>query len=158
MSGVISDIDLLVPAFRERLEATLKALRGQGYKPKVHETLRSIERAKALVEQGKSKVRGGLSMHCYGVAADVICLNHGWQCRKHHCRFFETYGACAEDNGLTWGGNWDRDDRAGEDGENDLPHTQAIPAKPSRLQDKIRAMNADHVDAFVRSYFSGLVK
>jgi hypothetical protein len=152
---VESNVDLLVPAFREKLAATMKSLVGQGYKPRVHETLRSLERAKMLVATGKSKARGGLSMHCYGVAADVICMDHGWECRKNHCRFFETLGACAEDNGLTWGGNWDRDERAGEDGENDLPHVQAVPAKPSRFQDKIRAMNANHVDTFLRSYYSG---
>ena len=55
-------------------------------------------------------------MHCFGVAADVICGVHQWDCHRNFCRFFETLGDCAEDNGLTWGGNWDRDQKPGEKG------------------------------------------
>lgn len=148
----LSDTDLLVPAFRERLAGVLKALVGQGFRPVVHETMRSHERALEMVAKGRSKARGGLSMHCYGVAADVICGEHQWQCRKHHCRFFEALRDQAEDMGLTSGGNWDRDERAGEAGENDLPHVQ-LP--PLRLQDKVRACAPEHLDTLCRAILTG---
>lgn len=147
-----SDIDLLVPAFAERVRAVLLELRGQGFSPVLHETLRSKERAQKLVADGKSKARGGLSMHCYGCACDIICGAHGWKCRKAHCPFFEELGAAYERHGLVWGGNWDRDDRAGEDGENDLPHGQAIPL---RLQNAVRNMDEADIPTFIHRHLNG---
>jgi peptidoglycan L-alanyl-D-glutamate endopeptidase CwlK len=140
----LSDPGLLVPAFRERVEATIKALRGQGYSVILFETLRSKLRAQQLVAAGKSKAKGGLSMHCYGIAADVICGRHQWDCRRHHCRFFEDYGLQAEDMGLIWGGRWTS--------LVDLPHVQAVPLK---LQDRVRAMPEGELDAFVRGVLAG---
>jgi hypothetical protein len=150
-----SDVALLLPAYRERLDGALKSLRGQGFKPVVHETKRSRERAQEMVDKGLSKARGGLSMHCYLLASDVICGDHGWQCARHGCKFFETYGACVEDAGLVWGGNWDEDERAGEKGEHDLPHNQAIPI---RLQNKVRAMAPELLNDFLLAYYAGLTR
>lgn len=152
MGQVESRVDLLVPAFREKLQSTLIALVGQGFSPRVHETLRSRERAAALVLAGKSKARGGLSMHCYGVAADVICGAHQWDCKRHFCRFFETLGDCAEDNGLTWGGNWDRDTKPGEKGEDDRPHVQLPELKH---QGAIRHCQAGGLDRLCREILAG---
>ena len=153
MGAVESLVDLLVPAFREKLQSTLIHLVGQGFSPRVHETLRSRERAQALVLAGKSRARPGLSMHCFGVAADVICRDHQWDCRRHFCRFFQTLGDCAEDNGLTWGGNWDRDRKPGEKGEDDLPHVQ-LPEL--RHQDLIRRCPAGGLDRLCRELLQGL--
>lgn len=137
---IVSDVARLVPAFRTRLQSALQALHGQGYRPVVHETWRSPERARALVASGKSSARGGLSMHCYGVAADVICGDHQWDCARHHCRFFETLGACAEDAGLTWGGRWTL--------LHDLPHVQGVPLS---RQDAVRAApDAGVIDGMCR--------
>jgi len=138
--SVVSDVGLLVPAFRDRLRAVLIALRGQGYKPRVFETWRSPERAAALVDKGASKAKGGLSMHCYGCAADVICLDHGWDCHKAKpvCKFFSALCLAAQDEGLTSGANWDGDKLIGERGENDLPHIQGVPATRA-FQDAVRA-------------------
>ena len=140
---LLSDTDLLVPAFAERLSASLRALRGQGYQPVVHETLRSFERAEALAKAGRGTP---LSMHCYGLAADVVCGDHHWDCRRHHWAFFDTMGACAEDVGLTWGGRWRRED---------LPHIQAVPV---RLQESVRAHRSKRpavLDKLVRDYLAG---
>lgn len=142
-----SDASLLVPAFWERLKPVIDELRGQSFKPVLHETLRSKERAAQLVKEGKSKAKGGLSMHCYGLAADLICGEHQWDCRRNHCRFFETLGECAKDAGLTWGGEWVS--------IVDLPHVQAIPLG---LQALARAADPEHMDTFVRTYFAGLSK
>lgn len=145
----LSDPSFLQPAFRLKVEKLLVLMKGQGFRPLLWETIRSLERSRMLQARGVSKARGGYSMHCYGVAADIICLDHMWQCRRHHCKFFETLGKNAEDLGLVWGGNWDRDQRAGEEGENDLPHVQLIPL---RLQDRIRGMTPAQVAAFVAGY------
>ena len=141
-----SDTGLLVHAFRERLERALLVVRGQGYRPMVFETLRSRDRAQELVKSGKSMAKDGLSMHCYGVAADVICGDHQWDCRRHQCAFFDALGTAAEDAGLTWGGRW----------RNlvDLPHVQAVPV---RCQKAIREMDQPLVDAFVRRVLAGQV-
>jgi peptidoglycan L-alanyl-D-glutamate endopeptidase CwlK len=142
----LSDTGLLVPAFRERLERALLVVRGQGYSPVVIETLRSRDRAAELVKTGKSMAKDGLSMHCYGVAADIICGDHQWDCRRHQCAFFDVLGAAAEDAGLTWGGRW----------KNlvDLPHIQAVPV---RLQKAIREMDQPKIDDFVRQVLGGRV-
>ena len=131
----LSDTALLVPAFWERLESALRALKGQGYHPLVWETLRSRARAEQLAAKGTGVAD---SMHLYGVAADVICGVHQWDCRRHHCGFFEAFGAAAEDAGLTWGGRWRRVD---------LPHVQAVPV---RLQTALRRLPEGERDAFVR--------
>ena len=143
MGAVESRVDLLVPAFREKLQSTLIHLVGQGFSPRVHETLRSRERAQALVLAGKSRARGGLSMHCFGVAADVICRDHQWDCRRHFCRFFQTLGDCAEDNGLTWGGRWTF---------LDLPHVQLPALKDQAL---IRRCQAGGLDRLCREILAG---
>lgn len=141
-----SDIGLLVEPFREKIAALLVALKGQGYHPVLHETLRSAERAEQLVQQGKSKAKGGRSMHCYGLAADIICGDHQWDCRRHQCAFFDALGAQAEDLGLTWGGRWTA--------LVDLPHVQAIPIK---LQALARATAPEHMGTLVSTYFAGLL-
>lgn len=143
----LSDAGLLVPAFWERLGPVLKSLRGQGYAPVLFETMRSQERALELVAKGRSKARGGLSMHCFGVAADVICGDHRWDCRRHHCAFFDTYGVAVEDAGLCWGGRWPS--------LIDLPHCQAVPV---RLQDKVRKCAPEHLDTLIRAVFAGQVQ
>lgn len=140
----LSDLDLLVPAFKERLLLVLHELRGQGYSPVVHETMRSMERAQKLVAEGKSKAKGGLSMHCFGLAADVICGAHGWKCKANDCPFFAELGLAAERRGLTWGGRWRT--------LVDEPHVQAVPV---RLQNDVRAMPAEQLDGYVRRLLSG---
>jgi peptidoglycan L-alanyl-D-glutamate endopeptidase CwlK len=147
MQSRLSDPGLLAPAFRAKLEAVLSALRAVGHDPIVHETMRSQARAQQLVADGKSKAKGGLSMHCYGIAADVICGRHRWDCHKHKCDFFEAYGVTAEKHGLTWGGRWRT--------LVDKPHVQAVPV---RLQNKVRALPDEHVETFVASFLAGLVR
>jgi D-alanyl-D-alanine carboxypeptidase-like protein len=137
----LNDLGLLVPAFRERVELVLADLRAAGYAYRVHETARSRERALMLVAKGKSLAKGGLSMHCFGCAMDVICAKHTYFCRDNGCDFFERYGVAAEKHGLIWGGRWMS--------LNDAPHVQAVPI---RLQDRIRTMPADEIDAFVRKH------
>jgi hypothetical protein len=133
----------LVPAFRDALSVLERQLRGAKLKPRLFETYRSPKRAQELVEAGKSRARGGLSMHCYGMAADIICAEHFWSCEQHGCQFYVALGREARALGMTWGGDWDDDGITREQREHDLPHVQAVPitaqaavrrAKPAELQ------------------------
>lgn len=129
MPEVCCDLAALVGPFRDRVEALIKRMKDRGHVARVHETMRSKERSEALVRAGKSRVRGGPSMHCYGVAADLICHFHLWECRKHGCGFFEALGHEARLLGLTWGGDWDGDGDLSDQSFNDRPHTQAVPLR-----------------------------
>lgn len=156
MSERISDTKFLVPAYWAKLQPALAELEAQGYAYIIWETLRSRRRALEMVADKKSKARGGFSMHCLGLACDVVCKLHKWDCHKHGCGFYQAYGAIVEKHGLVWGGNWDRDDRAGEEGEFDLVHNQAIPI--GRMQDRVREMPEQHIPTFLESYYAGLVR
>lgn len=107
-------MELLARPFRRLLEAALNDLHLAGFNPRVWETLRTPERGAWLAEQGRSKA-GHRSMHCYGVAADVICGDHSWRCPRS-CGFFDALGAAVKARGLTWGGDWGWD----------RPHVQAV--------------------------------
>lgn len=121
------DLDALMIPFRERIVALLGRLTALGLHPLLWETYRSPERAAQLVAQGKSHAKGGLSMHCYGIAADVICRDHHWECHAHGCDFFQALGEQAKRCGLTWGGDWAS--------LHDLPHVQGVPVE---MQERIR--------------------
>ena len=125
------DPAMLLPAFRARVEMVMRRLVAMDLDPVLHETFRSKERAAMLVASGKSKAKGGLSMHCYGVAADVICKHHKWSCHEHACTFFQQLGEQAQKCGLTWGGDWDWNP-ATNDGW-DKPHLQAVPVAKQRF-------------------------
>lgn len=138
------DLDALMLPFRARVVALLGRLAALDFRPLLWETYRSPERAQLLVREGKSLARGGLSMHCYGVAADIICAEHRWGCeerdehgkRKHDCNFFRVLGEQAKACGLAWGGDWDGDGDQHDQKLIDMPHVQGVPLE---LQDRIRA-------------------
>lgn len=126
------DVNLLMLPFRERVIALDGRMKTLDFDPIIWETYRSPERAQELVRLGKSKAKGGLSMHCFGIAADFVCAHHHWDCHKHKCKFFIVLGQQAKACGLAWGGDWDNNP-ATDDGW-DQPHVQAVPiGRPQRL-------------------------
>lgn len=128
------DITLLVPAFRERVQAVLDQLTARGFTPVLRDGMRTRAEAAANARRG---VGIADSMHCYGVAADVICAELGWQ----HPEFFAALGEVAEDAGLVWGGRWKR---------RDLPHLQGVPVA---WQDRVRrAGSPEVIDGLVRRF------
>lgn len=130
------DVELLLPAFREVAKRLLERLHARDFEPVPRDTLRSRTEAAANARKGTGITD---SMHCYGVAMDVICGAHGWACPAKGCAFFEALGEEAEKLGLTWGGRWRR---------RDLPHVQAVAVFD---QGRIRALQTDaERDAFVR--------
>jgi len=109
------DISLLIPEFRALVEALLVEMRTDGFAPVLRDGLRTRGEAAANAAKG---VGIADSMHLYGIAADIICDEHGWGCAKVGCHFFTALGEHAKALGLTWGGDWRR---------RDLPHVQMVP-------------------------------
>lgn len=147
----ISSPSALVPPFRAAVTSLADRLRASKLQPRLFETYRSPKRAQELVEAGKSRARGGLSMHCYGMAADIICAEHLWGCEAHGCGFYEALGREARALGMTWGGDWDGDGITREQREHDLPHVQAIPIE---AQAAVRRAEPGELAAMARMYLA----
>lgn len=131
--GITRSLDALQWLFRVRLEAVLADLAEQGYRPRVWETLRTKLRGAWLMLKGRSR-NGDRSMHIYGVAADIICRDHMWDCHKHGCGFYAALGKTVRKHGLYWGGDWRT--------MVDKPHVQAI-----AVRDQNRIRRAEDVAA-----------
>jgi len=135
-------LDVLEPLFRRRLESMIGDLAGRGYRPRVWETLRTPERGDWLEERGRTR-NGRRSMHVYGVAADIICREHMWDCHRHGCDYYAEQGRAARRAGLYWGGDW-RSMR-------DYPHVQAV-----AVGDQARVRRADDVAALLPHLMRGV--
>ncbi len=133
--AVVRDLDLLVPAFKERVLDLVAMMRASGHDPWVFETLRTQERAAFLARKGTGVVD---SMHCYGVAVDVISLSKKWNAGFKFWRDLRDHG---ESLGLTSGARWRR---------RDLPHVQAIPvSKQDILRELHRRLGRAEVEQYV---------
>lgn len=125
------DVDLLLPSFAIVVRRLLDAMRDKGFDPVPFDTLRTPKEAAKYAARG---VGSANSMHLYGCACDIICGEHGWDCRAHKCLFYGTLGAEAERLSLTWGGRFrDRSGRPRFDG----PHVQCCTKSE---QDAVRAI------------------
>jgi hypothetical protein len=113
-------IELLLPQFRTIVDSILRDLDQKGYSPVLWETLRTPERGEWLRKKGRSKI-GSRSMHCHGIAADIICGEHRWNCPKS-CGFFDALGESARAHKVTWGGSWGWD----------RPHIQAVSVRQQK--------------------------
>ena len=142
--AVQNSLDLLHPAFRARVDRILAGMRADGHQPVVFETLRSFERARELAKRGTGVAR---SMHCYGLAVDIV---DGYRATKDESlwtakpEFWASLARHADAQGCVWGGDF-RNSR-GEPSP-DKPHVQAVPPK---LQTRVRAASAAELDALVR--------
>lgn len=129
------DLGRLLPGFRERLERVLGAMSRAGWQPLVWEGYRSPERAAQLAKGPHRAI--ALSMHTLGAAADVVNganPANPWQAPD---AFWADLGRLAEQEGLTWGGQWSPPDR---------PHVQAVTVAQ---QAAFRRMSADERARFV---------
>ena len=134
----VDDPDYLIIPFRARITALLGRMTALGFKPLLWETYRTPTRAEALARKGVG-IRD--SIHCYGAAADVVCGEHRWDCKKHSCEFFSSLGEQAEKLNLVWGGRFKRVD---------APHVQGVLVKD---QARFRAMKAfADREAFVAAF------
>ena len=145
MKRTADPAELLSPV-RERVERLLAWLREDGYEPVLHETYRTPERSAELVAAGKSQVKGGPSMHCYRIAADIICARHQWGCANHGCDFFDRLHSKALGLGFTRVRLTEpRTGRTYWDG----PHIQAVPVA---LQSRVRNAKPEEIEQLAREY------
>jgi hypothetical protein len=137
MAYKADDIDLLLPAFAVKVRQVLGDMKALGHSPVPFDTLRTEAEAAKFFARG---VGSKNSMHIYGVACDVICNKHGWDCKKNKCKFYTDLGKIVEARGLVWGGRFSN--------LNDLPHFQACSASVAE-QAKVRKMTWDERNAYV---------
>lgn len=130
------DVELLLPAFRVAVKLLLQKMVAWGFKPIPFDTLRTSAEAAANARKGTGTAN---SIHQYGVAADIICGEHGWSCSDHGCDFFAVLGSEAKSLKLVWGGDWPR---------RDMPHVQGVAVA---MQPAVRALGTGPESAAARN-------
>jgi hypothetical protein len=131
-AGIVNDLGVLSPVFREKLELLLGRMAADGFDHLVWETYRSPERALELEQRGTG-VR--LSQHTLGLAADIIDRRRYWNASP---AFVAALHRHALELGL---GRVD----------GDAWHVQALPPK---FDAKMRAMVPAQRDAFLRAEYA----
>ncbi len=97
---------LLHPVFRRKVEAILETMRHLGYNPKIHNSVRTVEQQRRLVQTGRSKTMRSKHLKQkdgWVWAVDIVDANHLWNARKD---FWLTLGRLALLHGCEWGGLW----------------------------------------------------
>lgn len=104
--------------FADRVRATIERARREGMDMQTDRVYRSIAEQDALYAQGRTapgqrvtNARGGQSWHNYGLGADLVFSTPNGQPSWPEDGNWTRYGQIAQDNGLTWGGNWRNPDR-----------------------------------------------
>jgi len=100
------------PQFRVKVKAVIKALKEDGFKPKIFYGWRSEAVQLDLYIRKRSKVK--FSFHNAakkdGVpnafAADIIDSRYAWSDKPETKKFWEALGKAAKVQGLYWGGDW----------------------------------------------------
>lgn len=131
MSAPDRDLSKLDPTFRARVDKLIGRMHVLGHDARVWEAFRSFERAEELQRRGQGVSR---SMHCYGVAVDIISASKYWDPPG---RFWDDLGRESETLGMTWGGRWERVDK---------PHVQAVHVSD---QEWVRQASRDQIAELV---------
>lgn len=98
----ISDVDLLEPVTRRKVQSIVDEARKDGLELMVFETYRSEARQRELFNKGYSKLRQ-VGVHHFGLACDIVRVVNG----KPSCDGdFSVVGKLARSEGLIWGGDW----------------------------------------------------
>jgi hypothetical protein len=121
------DIKLLLPSMQAKVGKLIARMVELKYQPILFDGYRTATESARNAAKGTGIKQ---SMHEYGCAADVICDEHGWNCRQKKCKFYTVLGREANALGLYWGGDFSSVDQ---------PHVQGIPAIP-RIQNVMRAL------------------
>lgn len=141
----VADPTELLPPVRERVERLMAWLREDGYEPVLHETYRTPQRAAQLAGSGNGTAIPD-SMHCYRIAADIICARHKWGCKNHRCAFFDVLHAKALALGFTRVRLTEpKTGRKYWDG----PHVQAVPVA---VQNRVRRAKPEEIEQLAREY------
>lgn len=140
----VSDLNGLAPGYRARLERGLVVMERRGLDPMVYETGRTSARQRYLYGFGRDYDDGrGIvthsqdadeTWHGFWLASDVISRSLGWNAPPH---FWISLESVMEQQGLTSGRDWDRNDATRETFV-DSPHVQMGP--PMRRSPSPRAI------------------
>ena len=111
--GVIRDVNKLKPNAKIACEMFLAEAKKQGLAVVVTETLRTRERQAELYAQGRTKPGKIVtwtknSRHQSGLAWDICKNKKGEEFSDRE--FFASCGKIAKELGITWGGDWERQD------------------------------------------------
>ena len=105
----------LHPSLATAVRAAVADLNLRGHVVEVVQGLRSFEEQDALFAQGRTKpgsivtqARGGESNHNYGLAADLCPFVGGKPDWNAPIAVWSAIGAAAVEQGLAWGGNWQK--------------------------------------------------
>lgn len=118
----VNSPSVLAPRFRDALQRVFIELRKAGFDPVIAESFRSDARQRylfgfgRLYDDGRGVVTKApscdFSWHCFGLAADVISVAHGWDAPAE---FWRALAVAAKDEGLLSGARFS---------EPDKPHVQ----------------------------------
>lgn len=97
---------LLTPDTRERVVATLEALRAEGYDVRATSTLRTCDEQYKINASGVSPAIGCRSWHVWGRAADCFFFDNGKLVGNGDDPRYFRLGEVAKANGLQWGGDF----------------------------------------------------
>lgn len=108
-----SGVTMLAPKFRDKVNALCDALRTDGHRPLVFETLRTDERQAFLYGFGRqyddgrgtvtNSATAALTWHGYGLAVDLVCADHLHAATDGFSAALGTHARRLE---LEWGGDW----------------------------------------------------
>ena len=98
----VAGLDLLEPAFRQKVQGILDDAAAHDVKLLVFETYRSQVRQQQLFAEGATKLKN-VGVHHYGLAADIVYLRGGDASWKGDFGFI---GQLARAHSLIWGGDW----------------------------------------------------
>jgi hypothetical protein len=101
-ADIVNDINMLEPTFRVLVNKILAAAEAQNRPMRVIETYRSPERQKKLFDQKLTQLKD-VGVHHYGLAADIVFLDHGQPSYKGD---YSLLGLLADQVGVVWGGDW----------------------------------------------------
>ncbi len=79
------DITLLLPSMHIMTQVVLDAMVELKFKPVLFDGMRTAAESARNAAKGTGIKQ---SIHEYGAACDIICDDHGWQCRAKRCKFY----------------------------------------------------------------------
>lgn len=144
-------IELLLPGFQPEVQHVLDSMTAQGFKPILFDGLRTVKEALNNAARGTGKAN---SPHLYGIAADVICDNHGWSCAAKKCKFYTKLVATVRARGLVTGADFHN---AKGEPLVDQPHFQCIHTGKDEAAVRALGMGPESVgarDALVQAYLT----
>ncbi len=98
----VSDVALLEPVTRQKVQALIADAKAQGVELMVFETYRSPARQQQLFTERKTRLQK-VGVHHYGLACDIVKSVHG---QPSWDGSFDVLGTLAHKHGLIWGGDW----------------------------------------------------